>query len=384
MVVRVDVEPALLHWAVNRAGWDAQTVQSRAPHFSEWASGTRRPTLKQLEKFANDTHTPMGLLFLAEPPFEDVPIPDMRTLGNAVLRAPSADLLDTIYQCQVRQDWYRSFAQVHQIPGPPFVGAATTKSDPMVVADQIRMGLRFGVEARSEFPNWEGALRELIDRIEHVGVLVMVNGVVGSNTHRKLDPEEFRGFALADRIAPLIFVNGADTKAAQIFTLVHELAHIWLGGSALSDAALAARSAVAEETWCNDVAAEVLLPMAHLQQDYRGDSSTEELERLAKKYRVSTLVVLRRLFDAGFLKWDQYRDWYARELARVMAFLARRGDQAGGNYYYTQPLRISRRFSQAVIASALEGETSYRDAYSLLETKKHSTFANLASELVVA
>lgn len=386
MVVRVDVAPDLLQWAVERAGWDEETAERRAPKLDEWVSGTHQPTLKQLEKFASDTHTPFGLLFLPEPPVEDVPIPDMRTIGNAAVPQPSADLLDTIYLCQARQDWYRTYAQENGLLEPGFVGSVTTETPPALVADQMRDLLGFDLTERGTFSSWEDALRRLIDRIENMGVLVMVNGVVGANTHRKLNPEEFRGFALSDPLVPLIFVNGADTKAAQIFTLIHELAHIWLGGSALSDAAMTASGGVADELWCNRVAAEVLVPLATLRSDYRGGPGSPELERLARKYRVSTLVVLKRIFDAGFLDRDDYRDRYENERERVIAILAaKRGDDGrGGNYYYTQPIRLSRQFAQAVIASAFEGSTTYREAYRLLGTKKHATFENLAAELAVA
>lgn len=384
MAVRVDVAPDLLHWAVERAGWDEDTVERRAPRMDEWVAGTRRPTLKQLEKFASDTHTPFGLLFLPRPPIEDVPIPDMRTLGNAMVPRPSADLLDTIYQCQVRQDWYRSYAQEGGMVGPDFVGSATSETPSALVAEQMRELLGFDLTERGMFASWEDALRRLVDRIESLGVLVMINGVVGTNTHRKLNPEEFRGFAMADPLAPLIFVNGADTKAAQIFTLIHELGHIWLGRSALSDAAMIAQDGIGDELWCNQVAAEVLVPMDTLRVDYSGDISPEELERLARTFRVSTLVVLKRIFDVGFLPWEDYRERYEDERERVIGILAaRRGEGGGGNYYYTQPIRLSRQFAQSVIASALEGSTAYRDAYRLLGTKKHSTFENLAAELGV-
>lgn len=385
MVVRVDVAPDLLNWAIERAGWDAETIERRAPRLDEWAAGTHRPTLKQLEKFAHDTHTPFGMLFLAEPPIEELPIPDMRTVGNVTVSRPSADLLDTIYQCQARQDWYRSYPQENGLDERDFVGSVTTETPPEVVADRMRDLLGFDLTERGTFASWEDALRRLIDRIEHLGVLVMVNGVVGANTHRKLDPDEFRGFALADPLAPLIFVNGADTKAAQIFTVIHEFAHLWLGASALSDAAMTADGGRREELWCNRVAAEVLIPLTVLRRDFAGEATTQELDRLARKYRVSTLVVLKRVFDAGFLTWEDYRDRYERERERVIGILAaRRGDEGGGNYYYTQPLRLSRQFAQAVITSALDGSTTYRDAYRLLGTRKHSTFENLAAELGVA
>jgi len=386
MVVRVDVAPDLLHWAVERAGWDEETTELRAPKLDEWTSGAHQPTLKQLEKFANDTHTPFGLLFLSEPPVEDVPIPDMRTIGNAAVPRPSADLLDTIYLCQSRQEWYRNYALENSVAAHEFVGSVATTTAPTLVADQIRDMLSFDLTKRGMFSDSEDALRQLIDRIEAIGVLVMVNGIVGANTHRALNPQEFRGFALADPLAPLIFVNGADTKAAQIFTVIHELAHIWLGESALSDAAMASHSGLEEEQWCNQVAAEVLLPLAALRVDYRGEANTTELERLAQKYRVSTLVVLKRIFDARFLDWDTYQERYEAEHERIMGILAtrKREDKGGGNYYYTQPLRLSRQFAQAVIASALEGTTAYRDAYRLLGTKKHSTFERLAAELGIA
>lgn len=322
MTVRVEVAPDLLRWAVERAGWDEETTARRAPRLDEWVAGTHRPTLKQLEKFASDTHTPFGLLFLSEPPIETVPIPDMRTIGNATVPRPSADLLDTIYLCQSRQDWYRTYARESGVLGPEFVGVATPRTPPTLVADQMRDLLGFDLAERGVFSSWEDALRRLIDRIENIGVLVMVNGIVGTNTHRKLNPEEFRGFALSDPLVPLIFVNGADTKAAQIFTMIHELAHIWLGASALSDAAMTADGGVAEELWCNRVAAEVLVPLTTLRSDYRGEASTVELDRLARKYRVSTLVVLKRIFDAHFLTWEDYRRRYQSERERVIGILA--------------------------------------------------------------
>lgn len=385
MVVHVDVAPELLRWAVERAGWDKETTAQRAPQFTKWVRGETRPTLKQLEIFAKNTHAPFGFLFLPEPPDEPLPIPDMRTIGNTGVLRPSVDLLDTIYLCQRRQDWYRDYASDNGAEPLGFVGSATLDTPPARVAGDIAERLDFGVEERQTFPNKGEVRRGLIDCIENIGVLVMVNGVVGADTHRKLDPAEFRGFALSDPLAPLIFVNGADTKAAQPFTLVHELAHIWLGRSALSKAAMDSREGRTEEQWCNSVAAEVLLPLDDLRSDYGGQPTNEELDHLAKRYRTSTLVVLKRIFDAGFLAWDEYTERYRDEYERVMSLVKdKNGDSGGGNYYKTQPLRLSRQFAKAVISSTLEGSTTYREAYQLLGTKKHATFEGLAEELRAA
>jgi Zn-dependent peptidase ImmA (M78 family) len=194
--------------------------------------------------------------------------------------------------------WYHDYAQLNREDPVAFVGSLTTDTPVVEAAAVMTETLQFGLGQRG--PTWADALRTLADVAEAAGVLVMINGVVGSNTHRKLDPHEFRGFALVDRLAPLIFVNGSDTKAAQIFTLVHELAHVWLGDSALSDADLAPTYDIAAERWCNLVAAEFLVALQLLADEYRPDEPlADELSRLARRFKVSTLVVLRRIHDVG-------------------------------------------------------------------------------------
>ena len=382
MTVRVRVEGSLLRWARERSRLSLEDLSSRFPHLPAWERGEVEPTLKQLEKFAQATHTPIGYLFLATPPEESMPIPDYRTLGDIGVTKPSADLLDTLYLCQQRQEWYRDFAQRNRQDRIPFVGCVDSGAPVVEVAKQMRDILSFDVSKRGI--TWTDALKALFERADANGILVMVNGVVGSNTHRKLDPHEFRGFVLVDDLAPVIFINGADTKAAQIFTLAHELAHVWLGESAISDADLTSTTTNVVERWCNQVAAEFLVPIDTI----RGLSSEMvlrdgEIERLARRFKVSSLVIVRRIYDAGILGWEQYRRVYAEELDRVLKIMEDRSVGGGGNFYNTQPLRVSRRFARALIISTLEDETLHRDAFRMLGFRKVSTFHELAHRLGV-
>jgi Zn-dependent peptidase ImmA (M78 family) len=381
-IVRVAVAPELLRWARERVGWDLNDAAAhRFPKLADWEQGKLEPTLRQLEHFAKATHVPIGYLFLKEPPEEMVPIPDLRTVADRPVEHPSPDLLDTIYICQQRQEWYRDFVRSQRGESLAFVGSASLTSNVELIATRIRMTLGFDIQERRQSPTWTEALRRFIEQADAIGVLVMVNGVVGNNTHRRLDPDEFRGFALSDELAPLVFINGADTKAAQMFTLAHELAHIWLGKSALSDVQPVSTPTDSTERWCNKVAAEVLVPLAALRDNYQeGEELRLSLDRLARLFKVSTLVILRRLYDNGGLTRKELAQAYNEELEQLRE--TRRG--SGGDFYLTEAARVGKRFARALVASTLEGHTLYRDAFHLLGFSKSSTFHELAHSLGVS
>lgn len=377
-MTRVHVAPAVLDWACERAGFTIGELVHRIPQLPAWVRGERYPTLKQLEGFAKATHAPLGYLFLQKPPVESVPIPDSRTVASAEIGRPSPDLLDTLYICQQRQEWYKDFER--SLGGTPraFVGSVTISHGAVRTAARIRHALGFDVEERRRLPTWTDALRRFIEQADDLGVLVMVSGVVGSNNRRKLDPQEFRGFALADKVAPLVFINGADAKAAQMFTLAHELVHIWLGQSALSDAQASLLPDHMVERWCNQVAAELLVPLELIRGEYdRHAELRAETDRLARRFKVSTLVILRRIHDAGGLTWDDYLTAYDEELERLRALP--RG--SGGNFYLTLGARVSKRFARALVVSTLEGRSSFTEAFRLLGFKKMSTFLDLRHSL---
>ena len=380
-MIRVPIEPNLLRWARERAGKSEEDLVTRFKKLSEWESGEVQPTLKQVEAFARTVHVPVGYLFLSEPPDEPVPIPDFRTFAGHAVSRPSPNLLDTIYTCQDRQNWYREFARVDGQPERTFVGSATIDTPAEVVAGEMQVTLGFDLSARRNCSNWTDALRLFIRHADDAGVLLMVSGVVASYNRRRLDPTEFRGFCLSDPIAPLIFVNGADTKVAQIFTLAHELAHLWLGDSALSNAGVETLDGRSEEIWCNAVAAEFLVPLDALRTNLlAGKSLSDTLPRLARTFKVSTLVVLRRLFDVGRLDRATFDTAWREEVERLRAFERRSG---GGDFYRTTSARVSRRFARALVVSTIEGQTLYRDAFRMLGISKTSTFNNLGREVGV-
>lgn len=375
---RVSINPDLLRWACERSRLDTIELETRFPKLAEWEAGETLPTLKQLEKFARATHVPIGYLFLPAPIEEPLPIPDFRTLTGRAISRPSPNLLDMLYVCQERQSWYREFMQVHRLPGPTFVGSVTTKSAREDVAQAMRETLDFDLDARRDCPTWAEALRRFIAQADQAGILVMVSGVVQNNNRRHLDPDEFRGFALTDELAPLVFINGADTKAAQMFTLAHELAHIWLGASALSDASPVAVPSQHVESWCNQVAAELLVPLQILRAELKsGESLDQTLSRLARRFKVSSLVILRRLLDVGWLNRTAFSVAYADELRRLTHVTK----GSGGNFYLTTAVRVSRRFARSLVESTLEGQTLYRDAFRMLGISKTKTFHELGRSL---
>ena len=182
---RVEVKPELFVWARKRARLSVKALARRFPNIETWESGSVKPTLKQLENFAKATFTPIGFLFLPEPPVEDVPIPDFRTVRNEYMGQPSPDLLDAIYICQQRQEWYHDFARSVGRERIAFVGSASVTDDVVTTATTIRQVLAFDIEERRRLPTWTDALRRFIEQADAAGILVMCSGVVLNNNRRR-------------------------------------------------------------------------------------------------------------------------------------------------------------------------------------------------------
>jgi Zn-dependent peptidase ImmA (M78 family) len=372
----------VLRWAAQRTRLDDGDLTARFHKWPLWLSGEAQPTLKQLEDFARLTHTSIGYFFLPQPPALSLPVPDYRTLRDEARAEPSSALLDTLYLCQQRQEWYRDHARMHGLPAVQFVGSASVREASEAVAQRLRETLGLSTETRRQIPTWTDALRQLISKSEDAGVMVMVSSVVGSNSHRKLDVGEFRGFALADDLAPLVFLNGGDSKAAQMFTLAHELAHVWLGETGVSNTQAGQVPEQKTERWCNQVAAELLMPLEELRAVYQNDTPIpDEIQRLAREFKVSTLVALRRLFDAGYIKQAELWQHYREEQERLRT--VRERSSSGGDFYRSLGARTSKRFARAIVSSTLEGLTSFPDAFRMLGMRKTATFYEVARELGV-
>lgn len=374
--MHVQVKPELLRWACARSRCDEEVLRSRFPKLSAWKEGHTQPTLRQLEAFARATHVSFGCLFLPEPPEESLPIADFRERRPG---PPSGELLDTLYAAQRRQDWFREYATTERLEALAWVGAASLEMRPADVASGLRQRLCFEVEERQSFASWEAATSALTQRVQELGVLLSVSGIVGSHTQRKLKPEEFRGFSLVDSLAPFIFINGADHKAAHAFTLCHELAHLALGYSGVSNEELATFRTEQVEVWCDAVASEVLAPSPYVGGVHNGTAVKQQAQVLTRKLKVSPLVAVRRVAEQAQLSEHAYSECYQA----AFAALPTRAGGGGGSFYATTLRRVGRRFARDVIVSTLEGKTTYLEAFRLLGIRNSTTFGELSRILGV-
>lgn len=373
--MKVAVHKNIFDWAIERSGKNIEELLYKFPKLNDWQNQSDQPTLNQLEKFAKTTYTPIGKFFLDSPPEDILPIADFRTLPNSHYTKPSPHLLDTIYICQQRQEWYRQHCLAQRDKPLDFVGSANINDSPKKIAQQIRSTFSLSLAKKSLYQ----AFSQRRDCVEEQGVLVMCAGTVGSNTHRSLNLEEFRGFALSDDYAPIIFINAKDSNAGRSFTLIHELAHIYLGESGVS--MLNPKDKHKVEQWCNKVAAEVLVPLDDFKEQFNKHSNNDaKVSALGKIYMVSTLVILNKMKDAKFIDKTKFWKLYREEEEKIKAELAKQKKGGGGNYYNTKPATISKCFGKALTQSTLEGNTLYRDAMQMLGIKSMKTFNTLANQ----
>lgn len=356
------VNPSLMTWSRLRAGLTefelAKSLPVKAEKIFEWEAGESQPTFRQAQQWAAFAHVPFGFLFLKAPPQDALALPDLRTVGGIAPAKPSIDLLDTVRDVMRKQAWYLDYLKEQEQAPLPFVGKFSASSSVAEVVADIRRTLN--VDALPIQKGSDEYMRQLIAAADSAGILVMRSGMVGSNTHRKLDVGEFRGFAVSDPLAPVIFINIADAPTARVFTLIHELAHLWIGSSGVSS--VAPLSSWKDEVFCNAVAGDFFVPEEQFRQVWRAvENWVGLLPQLATTFHVSCLVIARRACDLGFISIAAYSEYYRNELE---TFREKKG--GGGSFYRSAGVRNSKRFSRAVISETLSGRLLLRDAGKLL------------------
>ena len=372
VAVEAYVTPKVLRWARER---DHLSAEQLAKHFKvspsrveDWEQGVSRPTFRQAERLAQHLNVPFGYLFLSQPPADKLPLPDLRTVGDQPPPDPSPELWDCVADAVEKQAWYHDYLEDEGTGPLEFVGRESLNNAPAELAAAVRSELGIDASLRATARSWEQFLALLIGRAEAAGILVLRNGVVRNNTHRPLDVSEFRGFAISDRLAPLVFINARDAKSAQIFTLAHELAHLWLGKSGISNPNYRERSESQPnvvERVCNRAAAELLLPKDEFIPIWEHAASVEEKVRAAAvHFRVSRLAALRQAFDLDLVDSKHYWPLYDKLLEEGL-----RVSGAGGNFYNSLLARNSPTLTKALFTAMAEGRSTYVEASRLLNVR---------------
>lgn len=360
------VNPDILRWARERADLSlamlAKKLQATEEKITAWESGQKPITMRKAMAFAEKTYIPFGYLFLKEHPVDKLPIPDLRTVDGEPMRKPSAELFKVVQTVLSKQSWYKDYQKDQDAKALEYVGRFTLNINHKTIVDDMRREL--DVAPHPTRGRWEEYHNLLIKRIEDIGVLVMRQGNLGHYTN-PLHVSEFRGFAIADKQVPVIFINLADAPVARLFTLIHELAHIWIGQSGVSDGAEATHRK--EEILCNAVAAEFLVSEVEFGKLWQKLTDwRDNLPALEAHFHVSRWVLARRALTLNYISSVDYH--------RYITFLRKQYDErvkpiGGPNYYVTLKSQTSDRFARALLSETLSGSVLLRDASNLLGVK---------------
>lgn len=378
----------IITWARERLGYSYEQLAdeigpSVTPNdVAQWEDKKALPDFRKAQKLAAALHIPFGYLFLSHRPKNDIRVPDLRTVGSKPITEFTPNLLDQLRNLLLKQEWYREYATEEGRKPLSFVGRFNINSSYERVAADIAGELGINTQFRAAASNWESFLTNFMANAEAAGILVIRSGVVASASQRPLSVKEFRGFVLSDPIAPLVFINGADSTSAQVFTLAHELVHLWIGKSGISNPNPKKGSTDETNTierFCNQVAAELLVPHAEFLRRWRGTGTVEEnVKTLVRHFRVSTHVILRQAFEQDKISRQEYEERIQAEEDRFKA--QQEEKEGGGNFYRTMRVRNSRILVSSVLEAIQTSKIGLRDAATLLGCKV-PTLKNVASEL---
>ena len=358
------INPKILSWARERTGLSIDDLAKKidikdSKKILLWENGEEKPTFLQARKLAKALYIPFGYLYLDKAPNEELPIPDLRTIKDKQHNEFGPEIYNFISEIQLKQDWYRDYLIEQGIEPLEFAGKYSLDTPYKIIAKDITNRLNLTIEDRQKY-NKKEFLKIIINKSEEIGIWVMKSGIVGNNTHLPLKVSDFRGFAIYDNIAPIVFLNTRDAVAAQIFTLIHELAHIWIGKSGISNISLeTSTKEIHEKTekLCNDVAAEVLVPEDILKSKWK---DLKKIDELISFFHVSGVVIARRAVDLNLLKWEEFLEFYNKEKIKWEKY--QQSKQSGGNINNTLPLRYGTHFTKTLLSAAINGQIVLRDA----------------------
>ena len=356
----------MISWARKRADMSTDEALSKIhKKYLLWESGAVKPTFKQAQDLAKKLHIPFGYFYLSKPPQEKQLAPDLRTVNDIKNEGYSPELKEVISDAIRKQDWYRDFLKDNGQEKIQFIGRFDRNTSPIKIAQDISKTLHFFTKDRENIGKLD-YLRFLTEEAENVGICVMRNGKVGANTHRILSTDEFRGFALPDLRAPIIFINSADAIAAQIFTLAHELAHLWINEKGVSNYDLVSNGDYSEiEKLCNKVAAELLVPEKELEKNWTSRNTVQaNSEELVNIFKVSSLVIARKALDLKLIEKNDFFDYYHVLQKQWANQKAKR--KSGGSFFNTFPLANSKSITHSIISAVYRQKMLMRDGARLL------------------
>jgi Zn-dependent peptidase ImmA (M78 family) len=354
-----------------------ETAASKVPttpeKLKDWEEGTQQPTVRQAETLAKAYRRPFALFFLPEIPRDFQPLQDFRTKNASPLGTASVFI---IREMQQKQAWLHDVYEESGEKPLPFVGSFTLSSSPQQVAKSILSQL----EINPSFYSTDSPIREWISKAEQRGIFISRTSFI--HTRMKIDSEELQGFTIADFYAPFVFINSGDWDAPQLFTLVHELAHIWIAQSGISnatDSLLRGKDKFHPvELFCNEVAANALMPaelMRALPKNTFQSGST--VFKTAKTIGISSFAFLVRALELNLISLDNYRELkhvadadFKEFLRKEAAAKERQKDKKGGpNPYLLLLNKNGRLFTQVVLDAFRSGSLPPAQASNLLKTK---------------
>lgn len=370
--VSIKVNPTILNWLMQEAQ-QGNVGSSIIDLIKEWISGEKEPTFSQIEKVSKKINIPFGYFFLEKPPLEKCKIVDFRTVDSISIHNPSRDLIDTVDLMSGIQEWMAEYNKENGASGYNFVGSIKTTDSVIPAAKTIREDLNLRLNWFEDFRNAREAFNSLRNTIADIGVIVMMNGIVGNNTHRTLNVSEFRAFALTDPYAPLIFINSRDADNGKLFSLLHELVHVWIGkDNFYNDVYGVSQKVSKEEQFCNAVAAEILVPDSIFIDEWSNQTGSNEsiIYELEKKFICSRFTLLIKAFNTRRIEKAEFNRLLNLFKGQFETMQNQKQGEisGGGDFYRTLATKWDRKVIQAMYSGVQSGRNQYRDVYRLTNT----------------